>query len=275
MSTRYEIFLKKEEDNSEENLTELIRTTAIEGKLIEKLKIKIKKEGYEYQTEEEIFTLAYPDGNICNFALIHMNKEKNCNEILYSYPYIKSGIDNLITIEKISEDDIGIEGILDAYFQDSVYLSLFDSQYFKNKTKYELHKSYKFNISAIAYSIEEVPESETEIKITNPDTIEIYKACGLNTDGNEMIFSLKHVNMIFSSEKDNGDSEFQTYIEDIEILEFLGNQIYKIKCGLTKTEDEQLMTNLYISERVIKDNYIPKVGDIIRGFIWVQGYLVE
>jgi hypothetical protein len=71
-----------------------------------------------------------------------------------------------------------------------------------------------------------------------------------------------------------GDAEFQTVVEEVEYFHFHGIKICRMPATFNLGDDRAVKLNLYASEGVLM-GYRPRIGDPIRGTVWLQGYAIK
>jgi hypothetical protein len=76
------------------------------------------------------------------------------------------------------------------------------------------------------------------------------------------------------SQGDKDDYSFQTAIEELAALDFLGYPLYRLRGTFMLVHDQPFRLDLYAGEHVCQ-GYNPEIGDEIRGTLWLQGRLIE
>ena len=91
---------------------------------------------------------------------------------------------------------------------------------------------------------------------------------------NSVKFHLGELRSLLPHEDAPGDAEFQTVVEEVEYFHFHGIKICRMPATFNLGDDRAVKLNLYASEGVLM-GYRPRIGDPIRGTVWLQGYAIK
>ncbi len=236
-----------------------------------------EQKAYNEQHAEEPVTsaLVYPDTPAAFFALCKVNQAKTANEIVGFYPFLREGAPNTLEILELKPDEDNTEGAIETVNRNAVTITFFDPTFACHRAIYKNGAKFEFSIAALAYLLEKV--EDTTINIDEGPALEIERRRRKQDDPNADTSKITSVELSMAElrcllPRDNGvDSEFQTVVEGVEYFHVDGTEICKMPVILMRPDDEDFRAILYASEHVLK-GYRPKIGDSIRGLLWLQGY---
>jgi len=227
-------------------------------------------------TEEPVaYALVYPDTPAAFLALCKVNQAKTANEIVGFYPFLRDGAPNTLEIMELKPDADNTEGAIETVNRNAVTITFFDPTFACHRAIYKNGAKFEFSMAALAYLVEKV--EDTTIKIDEGPALEMERQRRKEEDPNADVSKIAFVEFSTAElrallPRDNGvDAEFQTVVEGVEYFQVDGTEICKMPVILMRPDDEDFRAILYASEHVLK-GYRPKVGDNIRGLLWLQGY---
>jgi len=116
--------------------------------------------------------LGYEQHSVRMEMLLAVNEEGKRNTVMSAYPEC-DGSEVNVKITAIHEWAAGVEATLEGEVLGDAQrpVAFFDTRYVAYKGKYEVGKTYKFKLSAFAYSSEIVPAAEREFRIEGEDAV--------------------------------------------------------------------------------------------------------
>ncbi|MDD3621031.1 MAG: hypothetical protein PHQ81_01330 [Methanofollis sp.] len=180
-------------------------------------------------------------------------------ELCTGYPYSTQGIIHEVEVEEVEEWMNRVEGQVKGHLA-GAWIAFFDTLYFMHKERYAPGGRYRFSLSAFVYWLRK----------SNPGTV-------TGPDGKE--FSLEHMaGYLPFHGGDVDDFVFMTRIKEVRELTFGTRKVYQITAPLFRPMDREGQDDveimLYAAEHVT-GGYVPVVGDVISGVMWLQGHLFE
>lgn len=180
----------------------------------------------------------------------------------------------------IHEYEGGHEAVLETTYG-AHKVSFYDLDFFENKEKYEIGKSYEFALSGMAYGAEYVPEDELVIHIPAEKALEL----GLDVEPGEKdikLYSRDTIGFIQTDEEDPADTAFQSPVmSTVKEVKFLGYDFYltticicPVEC-YDEAEPELPQLDIPLSVRSHFFPKKPRKGTPIRGLMWLQGRMVK
>jgi len=250
------------------------------GHVIDSVKLTRKWFDNNYESEEAVVILSYPDTELSFNAICVSNSQEKTLSLFSMYPCINDGTVIELTVENIidwGEGEDSIEGVIQAVDEKGSSFGFFDTKYYKNRNKYEIGKTYPFKVAALAYMIEPLDTKTSEI--TEYDKImDFYSNVGDEPKYDDngkikpIVFDLSTlVALISKSEEYPDDFEFQFPIDDITCFKIDDINIYRIKATFMREPDIDGV--LYVSDKVL--NHEISIGEPLRGVLWMQGFLEE
>lgn len=228
----------------------------------------------ETESTERLFSLSL-DNNLSALALVASNLERQSNEFISGYPFVKKGEDLLLKLTQIQEWSNKFEAVLTVETGDGKEFSFFDTKYYKNKKKYEVGSFYDFTVSALAYNAHIL--EERSFSFEGEDAVnwlaKIGKEPELDAAGGvePVVFDLSNLVAFFPDGECKEDAEFQSPVASIDTEEVFQNKFYVFRIFLFREPDVSL--KLYARQSFFDKP--PTIGEPLRGFLWLQGYLSE
>jgi hypothetical protein len=237
----------------ENNLDNIIRSSIISDNYIEN--------GYNLADENiidnNIHILQYQENenDLIVLTSILINKT-----FWTAYPSLNYGYKQDIIIDKIHDIGNLVEGLISchlAQYPDFTF-TFFDTQYYKNKLKYEIGDRYSFAFAGYAYGLNESTIKNEYIDI------------------DEEKISLEGMSMFIANE--NGyldDYKINSKVLKVENFTLLNNPMKSVVIKALNTVEETFEFPIFVANHNIKDDYNITVGNDISGGIWMTGILNE
>jgi len=216
------------------------------------------------------------DNDLSALALIVTNRDKTANEFVSGYPFVRVGEKLQLKITEIKEWDNKYEAVIVAETKGEQTISFFDTKYYKNKEKYKIGNEYTFIISALGYNVEILKDKSFSFEGQKAvDWLaKIGKKPTLDDKGQikPVVFDLSNLVSYLPRHDDfPDDAEFQSPISSVEKISAFQTDFYKFKIQLIR--DPDVFVDLYTKESFFERK--PTTDDSLRGFMWLQGYLIE
>lgn len=232
---------------------------------------------FPFKDGEKIFKyFTYPETNLRILSVGLHNAEFGAYEIINSIPFCFHGIDIFLRIDEVYVDISTYEAIIESSTIDGMKINFYDSMFFMNMDIYMKDTYRIFRIAGLAYSLfktkPEVKDLLNKKKETKsefltelfklPNEIEVDKRIAFYN-----LISLKNLPYKY----DYDDCFVQSFIEEVSEFNLEGQKIYQLKVAIDENDKNKKII-IYAAEKIIEPNYIPKVGDNIYAYIWLQGY---
>ena len=263
--------------NAEESLERFVPATLANGALTEETQFVLTRDDGGEQPET-VIGATYPETPLRCLALISTNSaEPGANRFLYSaYPFCAEGLPNNIEIDSLEADNI--EGIVHGSCESGAAIDFFDPLFFLNRGKYEMGKTFEFSLAGLAYKLQKT--TVDSIEVTEGPMIDMEKQRLLDENPNADVSNVTSVTVSLEGScwlyptKVPDDAEFRGVIEDVGYFELEDVGFYRAKITLVADDDHPLAILLYASELIL-NGYVPRKGDSVEGFVWLQGRLLE
>lgn len=252
-------------------ISNLLPLTISMGKVVGKAQLLVEDPESGEKSEEIIFAIAHPQAGLRSMAVLITDTKNNHNKLWTAYPTAFLGTSFEVEIDQIHDWENYAEGLIEGSIFDGPLLCFFDTFYFQNKGKYKPEMKCTFALCAFAYSIKLYEHQE--IEINNPEAFKLLHPDSQESGPLKVSFDGAKL-LIQQLQGDKDDYSFQTTIEELEMLDFLGYPVYRLQGSFMTFEDQVLRLDVYAGEHVF-EGFKPKIGDEIRGVLWLQGRLIE
>jgi hypothetical protein len=244
------------------------------GEVIEKVEVTADCFGDGQKTVHTAFSISHR-ADISAFALIVTNEKSKCNEVVSTCPIVRNGKKIKLRITDIKEWSNGVEAVIEGETESEHTISFFDTQYFKNKNKYKIGRIYAFTISALSYNVGILQEKSFSFEGQKAVDLlaKIHKQPTYDALGNiePVVFDLSNLVTYLPRNEYPDDAEFQSPINDVEVVNAFDNEFYKF--NITIFRDPDICIDLYAKTRFFEQR--PKINEPLRGVLWIQGYWDE
>lgn len=213
-------------------------------------------------------------------GMVLMEKRATDAELVSVFPAVFDLAENELEIHSCEpvkdEDFVEVEGVVRAITQDGGEITFFCPNWLSSKTMIEEGGRFIIGLGAIAYGLE---PAQTEIVMTEGAFFETEKKRRAEEDPNFDPASFTSVtvrtdNLRTFFEREDGDFEFQSVVEEVTRYTSMGVSGYILLVGLTPEERSRIAVKIYAAEHLL-DGYVPKAGDAVRGVAWLQGVLLR
>lgn len=252
--SHWECIVENVEDFFENEFGELIQSSQVVD--------QIEEYGYNIGTEQEqentISTLlSVSDNQDSPFLFLTQLVNK---ELWTAYPVLNMGATHEITIIGVKDEGNLVEGQVHCRLKKypDFTFSFFDTMYCKNKSKYKAGESYPFLFNGLMYSGRKNQFANTKLQD--------------NELGGDIWIGNNTVVCLADEQGDVDDYKIMSPILNVETFETNHGKFYKMGILLLQAE---IYFNIpvLISQRNLKDGFIPKEGESINGSIWLCGML--
>ena len=73
----------------------------------------------------------------------------------------------------------------------------------------------------------------------------------------------------------HGDHEFFSVVDAVEEIDLHGLAFFKLTLGIGVAAEEQIVTNPVYASKPVCGEYRPRVGDAVKGVLWLQGRIAR
>lgn len=211
-------------------------------------------------------------------VLIYADEANKRNVLFSCYPEF-DGAEVSVKLTDIHEWAAGVEATLEGEVLGKAarQIAFFDTRYAMKKGLYEIGKTYKFRLSAFAYTADILPKKDREFRLEGDEAIEHRTRFGeeqeYDKNGNPMpvIFSLEQ--MVAYLPKSNAypdDAEFQSPVFGRRrSISAFGTSFWELHIAIAR-DNEDVVIPLIAKKTCFTQP--PKAHDPVRGFLWLQGY---
>lgn len=227
---------------------------------------------------EEVSCLRWGNGPMVEDILVVTDSTKQDRFLFSGYPALRDGIRYSIVVDHVEPWEYGIEGWVHARVTgEDVSLAFFDTRYYANSTGLQPGQRVDVVLAGLAYTLE--PLRQASIEIDTGPLYEMEKRRRLD-EGISLAEAAKPVLLVLSgmaaflprSGEYCDDAEFGGVIEKVESFQHADKTIYRLEIVVIRHDDEDFRLPVFVSEAAL-DGYIPRLGEDVRGVMWVQGYL--
>ncbi|NPA51033.1 MAG: hypothetical protein GXO02_05335 [Epsilonproteobacteria bacterium] len=196
----------------------------------------------------------------------YVNNEGNSGVLVSAYPIFYEGVEIRGEVDSIEIFPNALEARVKLNCANYPFdIDFFDSKFAQNRCKYIKNKEYNFVVSALVYSFNINKGREVLYK----ETKGVNKLYRLDLSR----FSTYFIDEVF---KDH----FYFSGEVIEVKErftnFFGERLHMVVIKIFDEMDfDPLILPLFISDKILMGKNIPKIGNIVEGYGWLQGYMKE
>jgi hypothetical protein len=239
-------------------------------------------------TPEKFVLLCEADGHLRHMIVVLVDTVTPKNLLYAAYAFAAAGTTHEIEVAGIDDWENGAEGQVSGLIGGEVPISFCDALYPLTRDRYEIGKTYRFRVGALAYDIH--LREEEDVEITDPETasrpdreMRSSSAAAAGNDRAPSKASLEGVAALLPIEEwDLGDDHFQVPIKQTSVLTIKGRKMFRllVTAGRLAEADIDLCLYagdlcLYAGAHRLPAGYVPKAGDDIGGKLWLQGHLVE
>lgn len=266
--TIIESFVTMNVKNNQKVLEQFISTPVTDGDLIGK---------YSFADKNYAFISYTPnDKNISILSVIALKKEGNQYE---TSTLALEGEEHPVTLKSITPDTEPYKGWFEIQMNENLQVPFpVSNPYFGLQvSKVKPEQQINMNLAGLSLGLEKTPEEA--LKISQGGMYEVALKEFLETHPNKtkadfpyVLISLEHFHGLLPG-KYHDTAEYQGDITELKELNFIDYQVYHLKVMVW---EDGFCLDIYAPKNAFEDkNYIPKVGDNIRGVMWLTGQLTE
>jgi len=232
----------------------------------------------ESDLAEEVICLRMGDGPICEDMLVVSDSQKQQRFLFTGYPVIRDGITHTATVVKVEPWEHGIEGWVHlSVTGEGRSLAFFDTRYYAGTAALQPGQRVDVVLAGLAYSLEPLVQASIEIDKGALWEMEKQRRLeeGMSAEEAERPVMVLISGMTAFIPRDGeycDDAEFAGVIEAIDTFVHAAQTFYRLDLVLLRNDDEAFHLPIFVSEQVL-DGYVPRLGEDIRGVMWVQGHL--
>ena len=227
---------------------------------------------------EQVSCLRWGTGAVVEDILVVTDTSKQERFLFSGYPVLRDGNRHQVTIEQVDPWEYGIEGwIRVRVTTNEIALAFFDARYYAGSAALQPGETVELSLAGLAYMLEPSPQSSFEI---NQGLFwEMEKQRRLD-EGASPEDAARPVTIVTAgmaaflprSGDECDEAEFQGVIESIEQFSYNGSPLYRLEIVVLRADDEAFKIPVFASQHALK-GYIPRLGEDVRGVMWLQGYI--
>jgi hypothetical protein len=201
-------------------------------------------------------------------------------EIISAFPVARDGSAHALNLHQARVWEAGCEAIVQASTSFGASIAYFDTAYLHPWNEWEPDQEAQVQLAAFAYRLEPAPDQI--IKITQEDTIRVLRASEHGLKPEEVSdlcpIEVHSGGMACFFPRPNGnpdDFEFQGPVVVVDVLQAWEQTLYRLEVTVMRDTrgdvDIPFTIPVYVAERNLPHGYRPRVGDQVRGLLWLQG----
>jgi len=256
------------------------------------------------------------DGEPSCFPLLYTGKEKGTSrtgamslhvpnqankkiQLWSAFPFFGDGVEIEGVVDQLLVHPNHIEATLEIGLESGVLINAFDPLFCQSRALYTSGESYRFSLSALAYSMR--PPGHIEKVIDDPDKIRQHHARrawaekhGQWTKEDEeaalaawepqspedlepIRFNIGGGTILFPCS--NGFSDDTLYMGEViqvttNAANILGTSFWRVDVIVVRSEEVGSLTiPIYVSENLFDGDWRPTIGEQVTGNVWLQAYV--
>ena len=198
------------------------------------------------------------------------------------FPVYDDGAEVAVTLTAIHEWDNGMEAILEGQMLGGTREILFyDTRYALCKCFYKIGETYLFKLAGLAHCVEVLKNTKVQM---SPEATEMYckkvgKRIRHDADGNvvPMLMDIRDMVAFVSRGREYPDDhEFQSTVRRIEETSHRVDKHHVFWIACARGDDgQEIEIPLIVNPDLLKQTRSwPRIGQSIRGILWMQGHCV-
>lgn len=194
------------------------------------------------------------------------------------YPFVSEGRQHNLILRRVTVLRSGVNAQIEIDFGDAT-ITFFDIAYTKSRLWYEAGRNYEFILSGIAYDVR--PADVLEIPFNpNPDQVAWEHALatqrGEAVTTNPTTLSLRGMAMFMNVDGWDADEyQFRGPVKSVRevVGDVLGQKGWIVQAIVMRFDELEANLDILITQRAWQSDKPPKIGQDIKGTLWLQGYL--
>lgn len=196
------------------------------------------------------------------------------------FPVYDAGTEVEVTLTAIHQWENGIEATLEGTLLGGEReIAFYDTRYALCKEAYKIGETYLFKLAGFAHRIEVL--KGTKVKLSPEATEMLCRASGkklkYDADGNVVSMSVESKDMVAFAGRGGEcpeDHEFQSSIRGFEQTSRRTDKHHVLKIACARGDDgTEVEIPLIVNPDLLGRTW-PKVGQCVRGVLWMQGHCV-
>jgi hypothetical protein len=228
--------------------------------------------------------LSWPTQRFGVFLVVRLDEAHKRNELVSAFPRASEGVEHVVDLEAVrlwpNRLEAQIEGLVG---NGAMPIVFFDPLFARHRGFYQKDKRYHFIIAGFPYRIE-VCDSPP-IVIDDPERVRAVRRAmephvpTEESDSEPIVIQTKGMASLFPLQDASADDyHFQGPVKSVTELDakMLGCRTWRLRVTVARfseLSDEDFDIDLYVTEKVLGSGALPKIGDDVRGILWLQGYL--
>lgn len=212
-----------------------------------------------------------------------------------AYPFFGNGVEVDGVVDELLLHPNRVEAVLKIGRDNGAVISAFDPLFCLHRGLYRAGETYRFSLSAMAYTME--PAEQRGCVVDIPDKVRGFRAAdawatkhGKYTKIDEeaalaawqpetpedlepIRIDASHMTILWPT----GFSDDFGYMGEIvswtpDAVRMLGTSFWRVDVTLVSCADENLTVPIYVAENLFEGDWRPSVGEYVAGNLWMQAY---
>jgi len=212
-----------------------------------------------------------------------------------AYPFFGNGVEVDGVVERLLLHPNRVEAVLEIGLDNGAVIPAFDPLFCLHRGLYRAGETYRFSLSAMAYTMG--PAEQRECVIDDPDKIRRFRATeawatkhGKYTKEDEAAalaawqpktpgdldpirIDPSHMTILWPA----GFYDDSGYMGKVicltpDAVRMLDTSFWRVDVTLISCEDENLTVPIYVPENLFEGDWRPSVGKYVTGNLWMQAY---
>jgi hypothetical protein len=228
--------------------------------------------------------LSWPMQRFGVFLIVQLSEGHKGGELASAFPRASDGVEHVVDLEVVrlwpNRLEAQIEGVVG---NGAMPIVFFDPLFARHRGFYQKDGRYRFIFTGFPYRIE-VCDSPP-IVINDPERVRAMRRATEpqvsteETDSEPIVIQTKGMAALFPLQDAGADDyQFQGPVKSVTELDakMLGCRTWRVRVTVARfseLSDEDFDIDLYVTEKALESGALPKIGDDVRGILWLQGYL--
>ncbi len=222
--------------------------------------------------------LSYLDGALRFLALVGPKGDGGpAMDFKMAYPVCHEGIVTSLVIDRIEEDEDGLEGKVKAHFPGGSLLWFFDPYLYMSKSRYRLGRKAPVRLSALALGLSRIPPDG--IQVTSGDILEMHRSRMRAEDPGVDVSAISSVSISLEGSAlllpvSGAEAEVVFEVEEVRELQCDGRPMFRLTGPIRRNEDGVVRLHVFVAPHALVGG-APSPGETLQGTIWLQGQLAS
>jgi hypothetical protein len=228
-------------------------------------------------------------------SLVVQDSETGRNQLWSAYPFLGDGVAVDGVVDRLLLHRNHVEATLEIGLANGALISAFDPLFCQHRALYRAGETYRFSVSALAYTMG--PAQHREYVIDDPDKIRLFHAtdawvkkhgqytkedeaaalAAWQPEPSEVLEPIRidasHMTALWPT----GFSDDAGYMGEVvcvtpDAVRVLDTTFWRVDVALIRDEDANLIVPIYVAENLFEGDWRPSVGKYVTGSLWMQAY---